>query len=81
MGDRLTREQAAILSAYTGVLLGPFEDMQAYIERILGRAVWTHELASDDVCEEIREKAKPDLARIIAERGATTPTGAGRADG
>ena len=42
----LTRRQAAILSAYTGILFGPFSDFHAYAEEKLGHQVWTHEFAS-----------------------------------
>jgi hypothetical protein len=62
---KITRAQAAILGAYTGILCGPFEDMHEYIEQIMGRPVFTHELASDTLCEEIKEKAKQDFLAIL----------------
>ena len=40
---RLTKEQAAIIGAYTGFLAGPFGDMHEYIEKIMGRPIWTHD--------------------------------------
>jgi hypothetical protein len=63
-GD-LTKEQAAIIGAYTGVLVGPFAEMHEYIEKILGRSVWTHELANDSVCEEIKRASHRDLMSIV----------------
>lgn len=36
-----------------------------YIEKLLGRPVWTHELASEALWSEIKEKAKPDFHKII----------------
>ncbi len=64
--ERLTKEQAAIIGAYTNVLCGPFSDMHEYIEKVMGRPVWTHELASEKVTEEIREKCKADFLAICA---------------
>lgn len=64
---KLTSRQAAIVGAYTGYLAGPFSDMHKYIEELLGRPVWTHELASEAISEEIREKAKADFAAICYE--------------
>lgn len=64
--QRLTREQAAVISAATGVLVGPFSDMHEYIEKIMGRPVFTHELGSRPFAKEIAEKAKPDLLAICA---------------
>lgn len=40
----MTKREAAIVSAYTGIMLGKFSDMLGYIEEILGRPVHTHEL-------------------------------------
>lgn len=61
----LTREQAAIVGAYTGYLAGPFEEMHEYIEKIMGRPVFTHEMASEEVADQIREKAKQDFLAIV----------------
>ena len=33
---RLTRDQAAVIGAFTGILAGPFSDMHRYIEKVLG---------------------------------------------
>lgn len=63
---RLTKRQAAIVGAYTGYLAGPFSDMHEYIEEILGRPVWTHELSSKSLSEEIREKSKQDFSGICS---------------
>ena len=64
---RLTREQAAIIGAYTGILCGPFSDMHAYIEKIMERPVFTAEMASPEVMNEIHEKSKADFIAICAE--------------
>lgn len=64
--NRLTPEQAAIVGAFTGYLTGPFNDMHAYIERIMGRPVWTHEMADPKVMGEIKEKATADFLSICA---------------
>lgn len=64
---RLTKEQAAIIGAYTGFAAGSFGDIQEYTEKLLGRSVWTHEFARRALCEELREAAKPDFLSICAE--------------
>ena len=66
MNERLTKRQAAIIGAYTGYLAGPFSDMHEYVEEIMGRPVWAHEMGSEAVAEEIREKAKADFQAICA---------------
>ena len=54
-----------VLSAYTGILMCDFSEVHKYIEKLLGRPVWTHELASEALWSEIKEKAKPDFHKII----------------
>lgn len=60
----LTKEQAAIIGVYTGFLAGPFSEMHEYIEKIMGRPVFTHELGDDKTVEQIQEKSKADFLAI-----------------
>jgi hypothetical protein len=68
---KLTKEQAAIIGAFTGILSGQFADMHEYIERIMGRPVWTHEMGSREFMDKVRAAAKADFLAICAE-GART---------
>lgn len=58
----MTKREAAIVSAYTGIMLGEFSDMHKYVEEILGRPVFTHEFPS--FSREIKESAKKDFMSI-----------------
>lgn len=60
----LTKEQAAVLGAYTGIMCGDFGSLHSYIEKVLGRPVWTHELADKDLVGRIKEAAKADFLSI-----------------
>jgi len=60
----MTKQEAIVISAYTGVLMCDFADMHKYIERIMGRPVWTHEMADNAMMEQIRERARPDFVDI-----------------
>jgi hypothetical protein len=68
---KLTREQAAVISAYTGFLAGPFSDMHEYAERILGYPVFTHQFASEELTETLQQKAKMDFLSLCADEGET----------
>ena len=62
----MTREEAILLSAYTGVLLVPdFSDVHKFCEDTLGRPIWTHEFADQDVQKEIREKLRPQIMELV----------------
>lgn len=67
METKLTKRQAAIVGAATGILCGPFSDLHEFIEEIMGRPVWTYELGSEEVFNEIKEKAKPYLLEICSD--------------
>jgi len=60
----MTRRESAIISAFTGILCGPFDAMHEYVEEILGRPVFTHEMGDKKVAEEIKKKSKADFIDI-----------------
>lgn len=60
----LTKEQAAIIGAYTGFICGPFSDIHEYAAKILGRNVWTHEFASEEFMESLKVAACEDFVSI-----------------
>lgn len=61
----MTKREAAIVSAYTGYLIGEFSDFQAYAEEIMGRPIFTHEFPS--IADELKEKSKKDFMSIKIE--------------
>ena len=65
--QKLTKRQAAIVGAYTGFSAGPFGDVQLYADEVLGRPTWTHEFASQDFADQLREAAREDFLAICYE--------------
>ena len=65
MTQRLTREQAAIIGAYTGTLCGAFSDLHEYAEEKLDRPIFKHELAGSAAVE-LRIAARDDFLNICA---------------
>ena len=60
----MTKREAAIVSAFTGYMLGEFSDMHQYVEEIMERPVWTHEMGNKKVAQEIKDKAKTDFINL-----------------
>ena len=60
----MTKQERLIVSAYTGVLMCDMSDLQEYIEKVLNRPVWTHELGDKNVLAEIKEKVRPDFLAL-----------------
>ena len=66
----MTDREKAIISAYTGIAMltgDKFSIFHKYVEDILGRSVWTHELADRAIWEEIREKSTNDFLALCKE--------------
>lgn len=66
--SRLSQEQAAGLGAFTGVACGPFGDVHEYVEKLLGRPVWTHQFADKELWKEIKEAARAALAKARGDQ-------------
>lgn len=64
---KLTKEQAAIIGAYTGFTAGPFGDIHELAEKVLGRPIWTSEFASEALMKQLSEAVKPQYLAICAE--------------
>lgn len=60
----LTKEQAIIISAYTGFIACNFGDLHDAVEKKLGRSVWTHQFCDEDLLEEIRDAFRKDFLAI-----------------
>lgn len=63
----MTKKEAAIVAAYTGYLIGAFSDMHEYVEQIMERPIFTHEMASQQLMNEIRARSKQDFVSIKVE--------------
>lgn len=61
---RLTKEQAAIVGAYTGITASNFSVVHEYAEKVLGRPVWSHEFASQGLADKLREASREDFLDI-----------------
>ena len=64
----MTKEDCTIVSAYTGInmLIGSDLDyFYKYVDKLIGREVWTHELPG--LADEIKEKSKADFLKLCEE--------------
>lgn len=77
---RLSDAQADILTAATGTCVGSFASFQLFAEKLLGRPIMTHEFASHDTWEELKEAVRPYLM-LIAPVSALPLLNDGRIDG
>ena len=65
----MTDREKAIVMAYTGACMLTGDKLQIfhkYVEEIMGRPIWTHEMAQ--LADEIKEKSKDDFMALCADK-------------
>jgi len=67
MTPKLTKEQAIIISGYTGFLICRFSDLHEDVEKRVGRPVWTHEFGDEDFFEEVKNLYHDDFIALAPE--------------
>ena len=60
--QKLTQEQALIITGFTGVMCVDFTTFHADVEKRLGHPVWTHQFVT--LTDEIREAYRADFAAL-----------------
>jgi hypothetical protein len=63
----MTKREGAIISAYTGIMIGSFSDMHEYAEEKLARPIFTHEFANEALVKELKNAAKEDFFKLNEE--------------
>ena len=65
----MTDQERIIVSAYTGYLLCDFPAVHKYVEEKLGRPIWTHEFADEELFKEIQDKCRDDFRALANMKG------------
>ena len=62
--QKLTKEQAVIITGFTGILCGSFSDFHADVEKRLGRSVQTFEMGMKSFMTDIKKLYEADFIEI-----------------
>ena len=62
--QKLTKEQAVIITGFTGILCGSFSDFHADLEKRFGRGVQTFEMGMKPFTAEIKKLYEADFIEI-----------------
>lgn len=69
-GIVMTKQECAIVMAYTGIVMLTGDNLMIYykyLNDIMGRPVYTHELAFKEIQEKIKEKSTDDFLKLCRE--------------
>ncbi len=58
----MNKREGAIISAYTGIMIGSFSGLHEYVEDIMGGPIFTHQFPA--LRDEIKEKSKKDFIEL-----------------
>ena len=65
----MTKHECAIVMAYTGTCMlagDDFSIFHQYVEDLMGKPIYTHEMATDEVADEIKKRSREDFIRLCA---------------
>lgn len=60
----MTKNEAAIISAFTGIMVGRFSDMHEYVEKLFGYPVFTHMFADKDFVQKVKDLSYNDFIQL-----------------
>ncbi len=63
----MTSEEAAIITAYTGNLIGELSNFRGYIEKKLGHPVFAHEVFRATFWAKAKKASEQDFLKIMEE--------------
>jgi len=70
----MTLKERVIVETYTGTCMitgGDREELYKYWAELMGRPVYTHEIASKEIQEQLQEKSKADFVALCRSDGET----------
>jgi hypothetical protein len=65
--NKLTKEQAIVLTGFTGTLCCNFSDFHEDVEKRLGNPVLTHEFGSEAMVDKLKELYLVDFIAMCGE--------------
>jgi hypothetical protein len=64
---KLTKEQAIVITGYTGITACNFGDFHGDVEKRLGHPVWTHQFGDKQFMEKIQELYRADFLEMVTQ--------------
>lgn len=60
----MTKKERRIVSAYTGIMMVDIDDYLKFVSNLVGRRIYTPDLFSKHICEEIKTKVEPSFIAL-----------------
>lgn len=63
----MTKHEKLVVSAYTGYLMTSFAEFHEYVEKVLARPIFTHELGEEILTHKLQDAVREDFYKICKE--------------
>ena len=60
----MTKQEAAVMTAFTGIYIGYFSDFHAYAEGVMGTPILSHQFGDPVFMYRLKEAARKDFIDI-----------------
>lgn len=62
---KFTKEQAIVITGFTGKMACKFSDFHADVEQRIGHPVWTHQFGNKEFADEVAELYRADFLDML----------------
>jgi hypothetical protein len=62
---KLTKDQAIVITGFTGITACQFSDFHGDVEKRLGHSVFTHQFANKEFMEKVQELYREDFLSML----------------
>jgi hypothetical protein len=64
---KLSKEQAIVITGFTGKLACQFVDFHSDVEKRLGHPAWTHQFGDKEFMEKVQELYRKDFLEMLGD--------------
>lgn len=65
--QKLTKEQAIVITGFTGITACNFGDLHEDVEKRMGHPVWTHMFGDKDFVQKVKDLYRADFIAMVPE--------------
>jgi hypothetical protein len=60
----MTKHEAAVMTAFTGILIGDFGDFHTYAEKVMDKPIFSHQFGDVSFGKQVKEESRKDFIAI-----------------
>lgn len=65
--EKITKEQAIVLSGFTGILMCHFSELHQDVEKRMKHPVFTHQFGDEEFSEKVKQLYRDDFVALLPD--------------